>query len=163
MEGIPWVDVDYCQFSDWGYQKPTRIWGGEHIKGLDSKLCEPGSCPYMVFKPSGRSGHRVVLGGKYTVGRRLKYRVPGALVRFLLGVPKWEDMLKVRDGLAVMQLVALPEVRFAGELNETHLEELSKELIAIEGIRGAKRFVFCVLVTGGMLDGVDVQERKKKF
>jgi site-specific DNA-cytosine methylase len=27
MEGIPYVDVDYCQFTDWGYQKPTRIWG----------------------------------------------------------------------------------------------------------------------------------------
>ena len=26
MKGIPFVDVDYCQFSDWGYQKPTRIW-----------------------------------------------------------------------------------------------------------------------------------------
>ena len=23
MAGIPYVDVDYCQFSDWGYQKPT--------------------------------------------------------------------------------------------------------------------------------------------
>ena len=28
MAGIPHVDVDYCQFSRWGYQKPTRIWGG---------------------------------------------------------------------------------------------------------------------------------------
>ena len=20
------IDVDYCQFSDWGYKKPTRLW-----------------------------------------------------------------------------------------------------------------------------------------
>ena len=32
MEGIPYVDVDYCQFSLWGYQKPTRIWGGPDIQ-----------------------------------------------------------------------------------------------------------------------------------
>ena len=31
MHGIPYVDVDYCQFTDWGYQKPTRIWGGPHV------------------------------------------------------------------------------------------------------------------------------------
>ena len=28
MEGIPFIDVDYCQFSDWGYCKPNRVWGG---------------------------------------------------------------------------------------------------------------------------------------
>ena len=28
MEGIPFIDVDYCQFSNWGYCKPTRVWGG---------------------------------------------------------------------------------------------------------------------------------------
>ena len=27
MKNIPYVDVDYCQFSDWGYKKITRIWG----------------------------------------------------------------------------------------------------------------------------------------
>lgn len=26
MLGIPFVDVDYCMFSDWGYRKRTRIW-----------------------------------------------------------------------------------------------------------------------------------------
>ena len=25
MQDIPYVDIEYCQFSDWGYQKPTRI------------------------------------------------------------------------------------------------------------------------------------------
>ena len=27
MTVIPHTEVDYCQFSKWGYQKPTRIWG----------------------------------------------------------------------------------------------------------------------------------------
>ena len=26
MANLPFVDVDYCQFCDWGYQKPTGIW-----------------------------------------------------------------------------------------------------------------------------------------
>ena len=32
MRDIPYIDVDYCQFSDWGYQKPTRIWGSPMLK-----------------------------------------------------------------------------------------------------------------------------------
>ena len=32
MKDIPFIDVDYCMFSDWGYQKPTRIWGSPAIK-----------------------------------------------------------------------------------------------------------------------------------
>ncbi len=27
MQPYGYVDVDYCQFCDWGYQKPTRVWG----------------------------------------------------------------------------------------------------------------------------------------
>ena len=41
MKDIPYCDVDYCQFSDWGYKKPTRIWGNEKIAQLPSKLCDP--------------------------------------------------------------------------------------------------------------------------
>jgi hypothetical protein len=26
MDGIPFYDVSYCKYSDWGYQKHTRIW-----------------------------------------------------------------------------------------------------------------------------------------
>ncbi len=26
MEGLPWVDLDYCSYSDWGYRKRTRFW-----------------------------------------------------------------------------------------------------------------------------------------
>ena len=34
MEGIPFIDVDYCQFADYGYQKPTRLWGSESLLRL---------------------------------------------------------------------------------------------------------------------------------
>jgi site-specific DNA-cytosine methylase len=27
MKNISYIDVDYCRFEDYGYKKPTRIWG----------------------------------------------------------------------------------------------------------------------------------------
>lgn len=51
------VDADYCQFADWGYQKPTRVWFGtcdnplHRKRALTNRLC-PGCqhCPNMVGK-----------------------------------------------------------------------------------------------------------------
>ena len=88
--------------------------------------------------------------------------VPAALVRYLLGSPSVEDLLEVRDGLAFMQLVALPEVRFSCALDDAHLEGLARKLITLEGVHGAKRFVRSVVVTGGMLEGALVQEKRGK-
>ena len=39
MKEYAFVDVDYCQFSSWGYQKPTRIWGPMYLKNLKSRVC----------------------------------------------------------------------------------------------------------------------------
>jgi site-specific DNA-cytosine methylase len=36
MMGIPFTDVDYCMYSDWGYKKKTRIWTAVDYEG---KLC----------------------------------------------------------------------------------------------------------------------------
>ncbi len=35
MQGIPYTDADYCQYSDWGYKKPTRFWGS---LGIEKKI-----------------------------------------------------------------------------------------------------------------------------
>jgi len=35
---IPFYDVDYCRYSDWGYKKPTRFW--TNIEGLEFIKCE---------------------------------------------------------------------------------------------------------------------------
>jgi site-specific DNA-cytosine methylase len=37
MMGIPFTDVDYCMYSDWGYKKKTRIWTAVNYEG---KLCD---------------------------------------------------------------------------------------------------------------------------
>ena len=34
MRGIPYIDVDYCKFENWGYKKPTRIWVCEQLAKL---------------------------------------------------------------------------------------------------------------------------------
>jgi hypothetical protein len=62
MEGIPFVDVDYCQFSDWGYQKPTRIWGHPQISKLKPKLCNPFICPNVYVTEKNTRKHREALG-----------------------------------------------------------------------------------------------------
>tara|TARA_R110000851_G_scaffold36450_3_gene95085 strand:- start:5 stop:733 length:729 start_codon:yes stop_codon:yes gene_type:complete len=47
MKGIPFYDVDYCMYSDWGYKKRTRIWTNK--KDWENKLCDnSGSCGNMI-------------------------------------------------------------------------------------------------------------------
>ena len=45
MEGIPYADVDYCQYSDWGYKKPTRIWADSiTLTNLKPRICDGLHC-----------------------------------------------------------------------------------------------------------------------
>ena len=47
MKGIPYYDLDYCMYSDWGYKKRTRIWTNK--KDWENKLCDgSGACGNMV-------------------------------------------------------------------------------------------------------------------
>ena len=40
MLGIPFTDVDYCRYSDWGYKKKTRIWTSQDYEGrVCNKQC----------------------------------------------------------------------------------------------------------------------------
>ena len=46
MLSIPFSDVDYCAYCDWGYRKRTRLWNNVDFKG---KLCPgKGLCPNMT-------------------------------------------------------------------------------------------------------------------
>lgn len=57
MDSLPYYDVDYCCYSDWGYKKRTRIW--TNIDFIP-KLCKgKGYCPNM----EGRF-HKVSFGGQ---------------------------------------------------------------------------------------------------
>ena len=91
MDKHQFVDADYCQFANWGYQKPTRVWFGtcgnplHRKRALTNKVC-PGclECPNMVG-----NRHRVHLSshgglpeertGEGWVATRKKSKIQGAI------------------------------------------------------------------------------------
>ncbi len=81
LDSFHFVDVDYCQFGDWGYQKPTRVWGSAQLGRLAPRLCNP-QCPN---KNPHTGRHFQQLGG---YGPQLtaweKGRMPSKLVEYLL-------------------------------------------------------------------------------
>jgi hypothetical protein len=49
VKGLPYYDVSYCMYSDWGYEKRTRIWTNK--KNWNNLICDKsGSCGNMVGK-----------------------------------------------------------------------------------------------------------------
>jgi hypothetical protein len=90
MAGRPWVDVDYCCFSRWGYQKPTRIWGSPEVVARGDVLCDGRNRANLLDidtkKEWHRRPHRQRLGGDRTRFTTWdKYRMPSKLVEYLAG------------------------------------------------------------------------------
>ena len=84
MKDIPYVDIDYCQFSDWGYKKPTRFWGSNNIGKLPSVRCPGRQCKNVVIQDDGYR-HKEKLGGNHMkFGTALKGRIPARMVDYLL-------------------------------------------------------------------------------
>ncbi len=82
MSELPFVDVDYCCFSDWGYRKRTRLWTNS---GFVGRLCGGmGACPNMEGKrhkstaQQGRNRTSNGLHGEHHSTKHL-YRIPEAL------------------------------------------------------------------------------------
>ena len=92
MKGLAYVDVDYCCFSDWGYRKPTRIWGSRSLGFLPNVICDPKVCPSVELREDGVRGHRERLGRTPLPGlRKLDgksiYRIPPNVIRYVMGWP----------------------------------------------------------------------------
>jgi len=66
MKDVPFYDVDYCMYSDWGYKKRTRIWTNK--KNWIGKLCDgSGACGNMVDKQHNKvlaNGYEIIDGKK---------------------------------------------------------------------------------------------------
>ena len=61
VKGIPFYDVDYCMYSDWGYRKRTRIWTNK--KDWNALKCDnSGACGNMV---ESTKQHKNVLANGY--------------------------------------------------------------------------------------------------
>ena len=51
MKGIPFYDVDYCMYSDFGYRKRTRVWTNK--LNFKNKMCDgKGTCGNMITIPT---------------------------------------------------------------------------------------------------------------
>ena len=79
MEGIPFSDVDYCAYCDWGYRKRTRLWNNLNFKG---KFClGKGCCPNMdgnKHKTTAQQGKNRGKEGLYgtILSTRKLHRIP---------------------------------------------------------------------------------------
>ena len=85
MRQIPYADFDYCEFSAWGYKKPTRMWGSPQILNVKSVTCT-GACQNMAQPCDGQKPHhKQWLGGYgHQPNQIAKYRIPEELVKYLI-------------------------------------------------------------------------------
>ena len=90
MKGIPFHDVDYCMYSDWGYKKRTRIWTNKPLYWV-GKLCDgSGACGNMIENTKkhkmgiGIGADSIAMGQKMVAGggsnRLDRYRIPEDLI-----------------------------------------------------------------------------------
>jgi hypothetical protein len=87
MAGIPFTDVDYCCFCEWGYRKRTRIWTNSGLVG--SLCCGPGLCPNMEGKrhrTSAQQGKNKTKAGLHgsVFSTKLLYRIPPDLCKLVV-------------------------------------------------------------------------------
>jgi len=85
MLGIPFIDVDYCRFSDWGYKKRTRIWT---TASVEDQLCYgANTCKNMIGKAHKKAigNHRHAREFWAVKGQRLqqRYSIPALLIEYL--------------------------------------------------------------------------------
>ena len=86
VRDLNYVDLDYCMFEQWGYQKPTRFWIPRSMANKSNVLCN-GDCGNMVQTEDGRRHHRVRISGKQgpRARREMAYRIPRGVVEYLCG------------------------------------------------------------------------------
>jgi len=65
MKNKPYYDVSYCMYSDWGYEKKTRIWTNK--KDWNNLICDKsGSCGNMI-----NSQHKINVSKEvHTIGEK---------------------------------------------------------------------------------------------
>ena len=164
MVDIPYVDLDYCQFSTWGYQKPTRFWGGLHVLDVPTRVCKPEECPNVIGE-SGHRRHRERLGGNgVRFGRTKKYRIPEDLIRH---ISAFADPVVVRKVVRNLELMGWREpmrVGFEGVDSDDEIEDpiidVAREIAKSDL---APHFVGSVVQASGAAQGPGVEIARQKI
>tara|TARA_S200002703_G_scaffold157920_1_gene166968 strand:- start:392 stop:1078 length:687 start_codon:yes stop_codon:yes gene_type:complete len=96
VKDLPFYDIDYCMYSDWGYRKRTRIWTNK--KDFNAKKCDgKGTCGNMILSDlrkhkmnvatdvhnnKGRTKHKTDVSIDVGSGtnRLERYRIPEKLI-----------------------------------------------------------------------------------
>jgi hypothetical protein len=76
MQGLPYYDVDYCKYSDFGYRKRTRLWS--NLKGFKPMKCNR-DCGFIVDNK-----HVNTFGSSSTISLYEKIRIPQMLLHKLM-------------------------------------------------------------------------------
>ena len=81
MKDIPFYDVDYCMYSNWGYRKRTRIWTNK--KDWNNLMCKKDCGSIIEGKHKNNLGNDVFIDGKKVsknYNQELRYRIPEDLI-----------------------------------------------------------------------------------
>ncbi|NP_078617.1 DNA methyltransferase [Lymphocystis disease virus 1] len=89
--------IDYCQYSNWGYRKRTRIW--TNLINFNPKLCNKAQCKNVILNTmTNKKIHKLRTdgGGRGQKGttRNERYRVPELLIKELIDMCDVELILE---------------------------------------------------------------------
>ena len=126
VAGLPFVDIDFCRFSTWGYQKPTRFWCSQNIASRGNVVCD-GKCANLEPSPHGGLRHKFAIANRYRQGPPNRHKqviqIPENVVHYLTGfsaLPKiisdalqseWTTVGPPTKGVATQKVCSAREVR----------------------------------------------------
>ena len=91
VQGLAYIDLDYCKFSDWGYRKATRFWVPRWLAEQRRHVICGMDCENIVKDEKGYMRHRVQIGMHQRVEdvrqdtRTKLYRIPDEIIGYLTG------------------------------------------------------------------------------
>ena len=83
MLGLPFADVDYCRYSNWGYRKRTRIWTNVEYEG---KTCNKACGNMNNGRHINSCGNARKEYNRDDIRQVQRYRIPDTLIQELFAV-----------------------------------------------------------------------------
>ena len=91
VQGLPYIDLDYCQFAKGGFKKATRFWCCDEIAKRPSVVCDYHSCANLdraYEERTGRKRHLRAIGGQGVRNPKKDevLGIPARLIQYLCGI-----------------------------------------------------------------------------